>query len=502
MIDFLDEFDTSKIHFRDLWQIELKSEFLQREDVSTTYSQEFYFFIPNSLQINPSTYSRDQFYKDQINLIRYKTPVFTLREVMNLSLPTSPLSRIQALGHQSPTAENIRLMEKEIKLYGNIVRSCLRGKAQVLIEEITRAKNHKERMEAKHNLSEFSLDIGKFLEAGKKVENFVLNSWNEEIIKKHFQYVNSFIHQSIEYYITGLVERIREKKVPEWFESNEQFSLLLVTLRGGIKLPETDREKETLLYQKGLLKKYVLNALLLNINRFSPHQRYRNIIGGFAAGTAMLVYLLLFIWQAGGSFVFNSAPVVIFTVLLYILKDRIKEELRNFSSSSLAKWFADYTTEIRSPDDEKVLGKLQENFVFLKEADVPPDIVEMRNRGFHNVLESFKRPETVIYYKKNMRLFRMPRKGTFPRQYMLNIIFRFNIQNFLSKASDPVQSHLTLNPQNKQLEVLELPKVYHINMIIKTSYEDLHGDAQIEFRKFRLVVDKNGIKRVEDLNSF
>ncbi len=54
------------------------------------------------------------------------------------------------------------------------------------------------------------------------------------------------------------------------------------------------------------------------------------MIGSLAAGIAMTLYILLFIWQ-GSVFVINSQPFILFTIFIYVLKDRLKDEIKNVS---------------------------------------------------------------------------------------------------------------------------------------------------------------------------
>jgi len=54
-----------------------------------------YIFIPNSLDVNPETYSKADFYRDVQNYIRLKTPVLILREFITHS--NSPLVSIEKI---------------------------------------------------------------------------------------------------------------------------------------------------------------------------------------------------------------------------------------------------------------------------------------------------------------------------------------------------------------------------------------------------------------------
>ena len=265
-----------------------------------------------------------------------------------------------------------------------------------------------------------------------------------------------------------------------------------------IRLHERGDHDDLVLYRSGLLKKFVMDALLLPVNRSSVQERYGTLIASFSAGIAMLLYLLLFIWQ--GSWVaINSALFVFISVVGYILKDRLKDALKTLSYQRAFRWFSDYTTEIKSPDEKQIIGELKESFAFVDAKGIPQEIRAIRHREFHTMLEDFKRPEHVIYFKRTVKIFSAPTTSGKKRLSALNIILRFTIQGFLNKASSPYHTYVSLDPDTKNLIHMRLPKVYHINVILKNSYAGDDNLPVTELNKFRLIVDKNGIKNIEEV---
>ena len=69
-----------KIH--DEFAVEFKQRFLVRRKVQkNVFVLNTWFFIPNSLDINPQTYGKDQFYRDVKSNVRMITPVYILRDL-------------------------------------------------------------------------------------------------------------------------------------------------------------------------------------------------------------------------------------------------------------------------------------------------------------------------------------------------------------------------------------------------------------------------------------
>lgn len=501
---FWKELTEGDIRLRDSLQFELKSDFSPSKQKKNVITQEFYIFIPDVLQINDASYSKEEFYKDQTNHIRYKTPEFSFQDLLNENNKRSPLHRLNSLVHPPHDKKHLKLFQDEIKLFGNIVRSSLRKEVKLLIEDLLAVKGSQSKAELwNQKIIHFCQQIQEIKEKFSSLKAQFFQSWPHTHVQKHFVYVGDFISHSIDYFMTGLLKFLKNDTSENFQPSHKVICSLLLEERAhreNSNLEPTSfdpqsPESEYILYRKGLLNKFVLDALLLQIKRKSTAAKYSNLTGSISAAIAMLFYFVLFVWQ-GEVFVINSTPFIIFTVFLYVIKDRIKERLRLLFHRQAFRLFPDYTTEIFSPDGKRSLGTLTESTSFVSTKDLPEDIKRIRNMGFHTVLESFERKEQVLHYKKEVQL-----KGgkTLSRRYELNNIFRFNVHQFLQKASNPSSKYSYLEPNQLQLKKMRLPKVYHINIIMFTNHSSNGPEPQVELKKFRLILDKNGIKRVEHL---
>ncbi len=494
MTDYIDELEKDEIYFRDRWQFEQKYDFLPDPTADQSdYRQEFYFFIPDALQVNASTYNSKQFYRDLTNLIRLKTPVLTLQELADLNFAPSPMNKIEKLRQSKQTKKNRSQLEDELKLLGNVFRSALRKKGRELLHILTAKKRDLFLSEADH----FFEELDHFLFQYEHLKSQTLSEWKSASIDEHFHYLSRFLHHCMDQYLIQLLDEIRTQKEKAYQSIDERLTNLLKKTQSEISLDpsQSEEESEKIVYTKSLLDKFFLDSLRLNIDHFSPQKKYQNIVGAFAAAIAMLVFSLLFMWK-GQYILIDSTPFIALTVLLYVLKDRIKEGIKGVTAHQSLGWMSDFTTKIRSYDKTKTLGVIRESFSFVDQSHVPDEITQIRNREFHTVVESFKRPETVIYYQKKIRINRKP-EGMESRRFMLNLIFRFNVRHFLDKASNPYSPYRVLDPSNNQLKVLSMPKVYHLNIIIKTTVKKGSRSPRIDFRKVRVVADKNGIKRIE-----
>ncbi len=67
------------------------------------------------------------------------------------------------------------------------------------------------------------------------------------------------------------------------------------------------------------------------------------------------------------------------------------------------------------------------------------------------------------------------------------------------KANDAWQPSLFLDPYTREIHEKQLPKVYHLNLIIRNTSVQPDLKIKSEIKKFRVVADKDGIKRVEQI---
>lgn len=509
--EILEEHDAGKVQLRDKWQFELKSDLYPlSQNRNNAIQQEFYIFIPNSLQINDATYTKAQFYRDQTNLIRLKTPTFTLQELLHPEQHESPLSRLRWLLSRPQPKDHLPLILEEIKLLGNVFHSALRNQVFVFMKTLSKTINPEVIPSFTSSLLELCYEITAF---GREL-HALKQSYREVILNEElhitFDYVHEFISLNIHDYFSALLYRLRLFHIPEFEPIDHQVQQILLreqryrqALFGENPPSSSDAQhNEYILYRKGLLNKFVIDPLLLKISREATQQRYRTIIGAIPAGVAMLIYMsVLFFWQGSSSqgnfLLVNSQAFILLTVVVYMLKDRIKEELKFLSYQKASKWFSDFQTDIFS-QEEAILGNLKESFYFIEEEKLPAEIMDIRNRQFHKILEEIKRPEKVIYYKKNVNIKKKP-KTLESRFYGLNIIFRLDIHHFLAKCENPYHTYLDLHPESSKLTKIQLPRVYHINIIIKNTKSLPEGRIDVEWNKFRLIVDKNGIKRIEQV---
>lgn len=503
MVDFYDELSEGDIHVRDKVQFELKSEYAPLASLGkNTYTLEFFFFVPTALQINRDTYSKQQFYYDQTNFIRLKTPGLTLVELGDASCPRSPLLHIKALYESGRSIDEERVVE-ELKLYANIARSAIRNRVRLLLDDVRHASDPLAMTNAGKEICSLCQEVRQLRRTYVDWQADLTALWQQGRMTEFAQYVDEFVSTIVERYSAGILQELSGKENGAFSDARRALAEQIATesqhrlLRQERSPFAEDPEKhlEYAVYRGGLLKKFVSEALYLQLVRKEPMKTFQQVAAAIAAGLAMLVYLYFLSFHSVNP-VLDSTAFIILSVLLYVLKDRMKEGLKSYSAKLATGWFPDFHTIIRTSTGDVVLGTMREYFFFLTPEQIPKEIAEMRNTRFHTELEKARRLETVFYFRKEVALFpKIPMQSN--DAYELNDIFRYNISRFLVKASDPYKEQLVFDPASQQVNVVKGPKVYHINIIIRKTFLNDRKEKQIDYKKYRVVLDKDGIKRIE-----
>lgn len=502
--DFWNELNEGEIHARDSLQFELKSEFfINRHLKYNVYKQEVYLFIPNSLQVNAENYSKQQFYQDQTNLIRYKTPLMTLADLVNLDYSSSPLTRLHHLLNKSDPSLFLAVASDELKLFAAIFRGSIRERIYKIVKSIN---EFQELEKISQSIAYLCSEISEICHKFRQLQDISHSRSDYPQLIRHFKYVDEFISTAIDEFLVILLKKYRS--IENYDRHTDKLATQLVIKEKLYRKKKNLGSKsskghlfanESILYRQGLLHRFVLESLMLKNFRFSPQEKHRDLLSAIAAGVAMMVYMSLLVWKSP-SFVINSFPFVALAVFLYIIKDRIKEGFKTFYSKQAHRWFPDYSTEITSFKGYKV-GQLKENFAFIQPDQLPHGFLRIRNHYFHEELQALHRHETIIQYKREVVL-NPTLKYQEGRRREMTIIFRLNIHRFLQKASNAFQANLTLDTYTQEISERLLPKVYHLNLIIRNSYLQENLTPKVEIKTYRVVVDKNGIKRVEQIKSF
>ncbi|MEW5957383.1 MAG: hypothetical protein AB1801_06650 [Chloroflexota bacterium] len=491
-----------KLH--DKYQYETKLDYELLPDKKTHYRINTYIFIPNSLDINLQTYTKADFYRDVQNYIRLKTPVLILREFTTRS--NSPLEAIEKIISVENWATDPHYCDRLIasfKFLTAMLKSSIREHFNLIekrIEEATPDSNIN--LLIQNLIEEFLAESQKII---AKYRSFfaVFNLPNvNTLVFSAYKFADESISLLLEESALEMLQIVeaysRKSKRTDFKQKLSKFIEAEISHRrshGYRSILKPDDQNEEFVYRASTLKRYAASVLFLSIAIQREGTGLEQLLYALAAGISMVfATVVAFYFQL----IYGNVTFPLFVALVvgYMFKDRIKELVRLYFSRYLQNILFDRRIIIRTRDGRHKLGILKEKVSFVQEQDIPKKILRARNRDLFVELANNGQGEQIIRYSKDITLYTDTFKSVFvdvPEITGVNDIMRYDIRAYLNKMDEPVQERAYF--EEGTLKTAWCHKVYHLNFISK--YTAVSSHREKTYRRSRLVLNREGIKRVE-----
>lgn len=482
-----------QVRIHDRFSVEFKIGYMVRKELKINdFMTNTWIFVPNELDINSFSYTKNQFYRDVKSNVRLITPIYRLKEVANgLSLPFMFLEGAFNEIVIEPTKENLADYEYQIKMFTSIVRSAIRREMNYVIKNPDKSDRLK--------LVEAYIGYIQVITAKYRgLRDILRGAAVENEAATYFSFGDEFLADLVEFQGYRFLEMFRQK-CPADFPKVKPLLMELVRkeiaykLSAGFRVVEKnspDRNR-AVVFRSRLLKKYAESHLFLNANKKKDGRLAEQVYYSVAAGLSMIfaTTIAFSFQQKYGNF---TMPLFVALVVSYMLKDRIKELTRFYFVHRLAKKYFDNKTIISIK--EIPVGWMKEGVDFITENRVPDEVMQMRDRS--DLLEANNRntEEKIILYRKLVRIDGEALDEN--NQYDvagINDILRFNVSNFIQKMDSP-EIPLAVPSPDGGYEIVDGEKSYYINFLIQFQY-----DGDIRYKRFRLIISRNGIEGIEKL---
>ncbi|WP_372754455.1 hypothetical protein [Labilibaculum sp.] len=479
-----------KVH--DKFSVEIKMGYEPRKDRKVSeFSIKTWLFIPSGLDINSSTYKKEDFYNDFNSNIRLITPTYLLRDI---ALGThSVFNRLEEAFHKVanvPSAKSEANYEYHIRMFHIITRSALRREIQhILRNELADDRQYliNEYISNVKKIGRRYRDLRRIINVPTiRKEMFDYYLFGDEFMSNQFEQHSFYLHRGL------------EKRHHSDFEQSktEIISLMREEIaykksNGYLVVEEKAHDKNRwLVHRRGAFKKYFEGQLLLSSRKKKEGVFAMQLLYSIAAGLAMIIgAALTFLFQKSlGNL---TMPLFVALVIIYMLKDRIKDLTRLYLVGKINKRFFDHKTTIRVKGDERI-GWCKESFDFVREDSVPLRVMKHRDRSRIIDVESRGVGEKIIFYRKLLRLDKTALDNSYGDYNITGVvdIIRFNVSRFIQKMDNPEIPLYYL--KEDRFEKILGEKVYFVNMILRFKLDD-----QTSYRRYRIIFNRRGIKKVE-----
>jgi hypothetical protein len=491
----------------DRYQVELKLDYELGKGKNTHYRISTYIFFPKSLGITQESYPKNEFYRDTKNYIRIKTPILSLRDLLESDI--TPLSDVQKVVRQANWYQDEELNEhlvRALKLFGAMFKSTLREHLNLVEKRIQTALSEANIHNLVGNLIEEFINQAKQISARYRS---YFSELNQPIVKEDtfiaYTLVDEYISLLIEESATELYrivskhyEKAKQTDRPESLNEIAELERDHRIAHGYGSILKPGDANEEYSFRASVLKKYVSSILHLSTDAQREGTGVEQFLMAIAAGISMIFATIVafYFQRIYGNFTF---PVFVALVIGYMFKDRIKEAGRALFSDKLHNFVYDRRINIKTLDRKYKLAVLREKVTFVQEGDLPQPVLTARQKDPFADLDNEGLGETIICHTKDIVLHAdlFPKAfGNLPKVSGINDIIRYNIHPYLQKMANPIEEQLVL--KNGKLKTVKTHKVYHVNVVSR--YKSISPRVEILYKRLRLVLTRQGIKRVENIS--
>ena len=480
----------TKIH--DKFTLEFKVGFNTDEAVKPMKYSDFvmntWIFVPNSLDINATKYSKEDFYRDLKSDQRLITPDYALHDLANNEqlLPNQSLTNDFNELFIAPN-DTVDLVHS-LKMYCAIAKSAFRDAYRNAMV----CNNTSERLEACQN---YLQDTPKVLNRFRNLYDKLKDSAIKGKIVQDFAYADEFLGNILEEYTYRLRDHMHQSFPDDYNTLETTFKDVLLTEKaykerqGYLAVqPDDPKGNEDFVFRASLLKKFAESDLYLSSSKRKNTFLVEQILYSLAAGAAMVVATLssFFFQQRYGNF---TLPFLIALVISYMFKDRLKDWLRLFFAKHVSGKVFDTRTDFRIKGQH--IGWSKDSMDFIDSDKVLPEVMRLRDRLplFDEVSGN---DEKVLLFRKKVQIWpaELAKASPFPMKG-INDIMRFNITEFTRKMDNP-SIPLYGSWENGTYKPVEGKKVYRLTFVIQCVFE-----GKTEYKRVVVRCDRDGIVAVE-----
>jgi len=473
----------------DQLSLEIKLEFPVSNErrKKNSYFVNMYLFLPYALDVNKHSFSKKNFYNALKTNIRLTTPPYSIEKMVKGK--NSPLVKVQESITNymaAPDADRKDDLELQLKRFCSIFGTALRRGGN----RILRVKNTDERKLLIDNYIHQIENIRHcFRDLEKQIKIPVTNSNAYNI----YSFADEYQSLLIERNFFGLLDKLTLKKentTKEMLSKLKELVIQEMRYREERNYPSvayTHRTNEDVLHRSSRLKKFIESNLFLSTDTKKDGVIFEQVMFALAVGLAM-VFATAVAFATQMIYGNLTLPFFIALIISYMFKDRIKELVRIYFNKEHHKFFQDFKTNIYDQRARKI-GFLKESFQFIKHRYLAENIYNARNSMRSTEITKESMGEKIILYRNKIKVLNKRVKALNDFSGTTEIL-RLNISDFTKNMDDP-EKEIFVKTKNGFKRSLAR-RSYHLNLIL--SYSNGKTD---EIKLYKLIVDRNGINRIE-----
>lgn len=276
---------------------------------------------------------------------------------------------------------------------------------------------------------------------------------------------------------------------------------------------EAELDREQRLVRLSHLKKFFQSKTFVDITRQQPATKLSESTATIATACAGIMAAILEFYgrHAVAEAAFQGLFVLSFGVIVYVFRDRLKDWAKTIFHKKALQFLPDF--EQRLMAKETRIGRVKEWFRIMKSKEVPLDVLSLRRASASSELER-RLPEDVFHCRKIQEVYAasLAESGKPTQTRALYDNTRVNFERYLKHMDDAFKDLTDLDPSGRFLSSRS-HRVYHFYLCVKTITGQLDNSMTGKFIPnqviretfstqtllYRIVLDKNGVVRLENL---
>lgn len=459
------------------------------------YSMTAWIFTPSQLNIEHNRYPEKDFLRDLLSYTRFGTMRMTLAEINDLTNSKSPLARIAACfrtAREEGKPDERRIIY-ETRNFTNYLISGLINETRKL-KQLARTPsiNPGQIQKPAEKLLQHIRDYRESREQLKQL--FDQNNHNSTLNKtlsRSFESISIKMEKGL-WRICSCADQfdLPDLKRAAEVELEEEIRLCRIAgirLNSSIDSPES--ASESLIHEQRL-KKWSQQILYMTVTRTANAKRltalFVNLAATVAVSTAFIISFIISDRVQEQSLIGISAAVVI-----YVLRDRLKETFRDLLLRILPILVSDRESKLIDPYSGKKRGITRERASYTPLHSLSEGVRELRNLE-ETDLEQSLRQETILQYHKEVRIESRKLILNHPRLYSLREILRLDMKQWFRKMDKAEESLFRLTPDG--LKQVMARRVYHINLIVRLEVGGNQKSAILH--RYRITANRKKILQI------
>lgn len=466
-----------------------------------TIQTDHYLFFSRSIGMLSDSLSEEEFLKSSQVFLRLQAEKLSLKQLADIEQPFHPagilLRRAQEL--LEPVPCNLDSLTAIAQLYGAELTDAIKG------EFVSLDKRKKDHKHLESDVQLLCIQLSKTIDTLRKVRRRLLcfDSIAPEMLST-LSFAEEYIYALIDERFSKFADELRAtKKMYDGTATVVRIDLCIKKLlseinhrrrrKGFVRASDGD---ENYAYRMSLLKKELQKTLYVDTRKSKSEPFFSNGAAMIAAGLAAIWATIAQVPLITGTWNKLETFYLLFgAVFAYILKDRIKDLVKKRLLRRWKKWdvdqeFGDNILEHMGVG--QIAGHTKERVKWVNEDDLPEDVLQLR-RFNRTVRGSGTERENVLVYSRRLEV-RGTDTPTQISKFGLQSILRFSFVDLLQRFDDPEEEVWYYDENEKQFRHTKLPKVYHLNIVHRSTDESTNRQV---LTRTRVVLDRNGIRRID-----